>query len=130
VKDLFITKRRYTPEIDFRANGQLSIKGISLLENSYEVYSEAITWLKELREQPLVEIKLSLKFVYVDTSSMRSLVDMIKMLNEFGDVGFMVSIDWFYEEEDHDHLDTGEALQSIAKVPFNLLTIDIDDYEL
>jgi hypothetical protein len=36
-------------------------------------------------------------------------------------------INWFFEKEDEDHFEVGDALKSVSLVPFNLIEVDNDD---
>lgn len=127
MEDLYIARKRYTPEIRFKASGELSITGVSLLENSYENYSSAMSWLRKFGKLEPRPVTLDLKYIYVDTSSMRSVVDIIKLLNTFKDLGFKIQINWYFEKDDEDHFDVGEALKSIALVDFSLIEIGSDE---
>jgi len=121
VENLFIAKTKYTPEIQFLISGQLSIKGLSLLENSYEMYQKSIEWLRDFGKRPACNINLNLKLEYLDTSSVRSVVDIVKLLNSFKELGFKVRINWYYEKDDDDFYEIGEAMQYISKSEFNLV---------
>jgi hypothetical protein len=127
MQDFFVERKRHTPEIEFKTSGELSIKGISLLENSTENYSKAISWLRDFSALTPRSVSLDLKFIYLDTSSTRSLVEIIKLLNTFPERGFNVVINWFFEKEDEDHFEVGDALKSVSLVPFNLIEVDNDD---
>ena len=127
MENLFIPKTKYTPEIQFLCSGQLSIKGLSLLENSYEMYLQAIDWLKKIGEDEPIELMLDLKLEYLDTSSVRSIVDIVKLLNGFKAKGFKVIINWYYEKDDDDFYEIGEAMQHVSKSEFNLIEKEIED---
>ena len=127
MKDLFFEKQRHTPEIKFNASGELSIVGVSSVENTIENYSAAMAWLKDFIKLTPRPVTLDLKFIFLDTSSTRSIVDLIKLINTFPEKGFSVVINWYYESEDEDHLEVGEGLKSTSLVPFNLIEVESDD---
>ncbi|MES2678578.1 MAG: DUF1987 domain-containing protein [Bacteroidota bacterium] len=128
MENLFIAKTKYTPEIQFLTSGQLSISGLSLLENSYEMYLKSIEWLKEFGKRTPCNINLNLKLEYLDTSSVRSVVDIVKLLNSFKELGFKIRINWYYEKDDDDFYEIGEAMQYISKSEFNLLEKAPEDF--
>ena len=128
--DLYIPKSRYTPEIQFSASGNLSIKGMSLLEDTHQLYSEVVDWLQKFSKSSPCEVKLELKFDHLDTSSVRSMVDIVKIMNNLGQQGFRVTINWYYEKADEDLYETGEAIQSASKVNFILVETQIDDFDV
>jgi len=121
LENLFIPRTKYTPEINFLSSGHLSITGLSLLENSYELYIQAVNWLKEFGQGELKEITLDLKLEYLDTSSVRSVVDIVKLLNTFKEKGINIKINWYYEKDDDDFYEIGEAMQYVSKSEFNLI---------
>ncbi len=129
MENLIITRTKYTPEIQFLASGRLSINGLSLLENSYEMYLKAIDWLKKFGDSEPTEIILDLKLEYLDTSSVRSIVDIVKLLNGYKEKGFVISINWYYEKDDEDFFEIGEALQHVSKSVFTLIPIDSENQQ-
>jgi hypothetical protein len=128
LEDLLIARTKYTPEIRFLTSGTLSIKGLSLLENSYEMYLQAIDWLKAFGNEPPRDIRLDLKLEYLDTSSVRSVVDIVKLLNSFKDRGFNIRINWYYEKDDDDFYEIGEAMQYVSRSEFNLVERSPEDF--
>lgn len=112
----------------FLANGKLRISGFSLPENSYDLYSKPLNWLRDLKTSDPVPIELDLKFDYLDSSSVRSVADMVKILNNLRDHRFEnVRVNWFYERDDDDMKETGADMSQLAKVEFKLIPMDIDD---
>ena len=85
------------------------------------MYLQAIEWLKNFAAGPSRDITLHLQLEYLDTSSVRSIVDMIKLLNGFKEKGFKIVINWYYEKDDDDFYEVGEAMQSVCKSEFNLV---------
>lgn len=125
LENLFVAKTKYTPEIQFLTTGQLSISGLSLLENSYEMYLKSIEWLKEFGNQSPRPVVLNLRLEYLDTSSVRSVVDIVKLLNVFKESGFQVQVNWYYEKDDEDFFEIGEAMQHVCKSEFNLIEKEV-----
>ena len=127
--DLYIPKSKYTPEIQFLASGTLWIKGMSLLEDSQQLYSEVADWLRKFGEGTPCPAILNLKFDHLDTSSVRSVVDLIKIMNQLSELGFRLTINWYYEKADEDLFEIGEAIRSTCQVDFNLIETQIDDFD-
>lgn len=116
----------------FLNNGKLCINGFSIPENSMELYSQPMKWLKDLKKTDPIPIELDLKFDFLDSSSTRSVADMLKILNELRNKNFdHITVNWFYERYDNDMKETGEDLNSITKgkVEFNIIEKKIDDLE-
>lgn len=123
--NLFIQRTKYTPEILFQANGKLRIVGFSIPENTLDVYAQPLDWLRALKKTDPMPIELDLKFDFLDSSSIRSVADMVKILNSLGE--HKVKVNWFYEKEDEDMREMGDDLSNLSKVEFNLIEMDVDD---
>lgn len=73
-------------------------------------------------------IQLDLKFEFLDSSSVRSVTEMVKILNQLSKNNFAkVQVNWFYEDEDMK--ETGADLSTVSDVEFNIIQKDIDDME-
>lgn len=130
MKNLIIERTRYTPEIRFQTNGKLQIVGFSIPENTLEVYSAPLTWLRDLKESGPVPVELDLKFDFLDSSSVKSVADMMKILNSLSEKQFSsVKVNWFYEKEDDDMKEMGTDLSTLSKVEFNVIEMDVDDLD-
>ena len=124
--DLFIQSTLSTPEIRFSTSGTLTIKGISGPEESRYFYRHALNWLSEYAQQPAKSTTLNLNFTYIDTSSVKSMVDFIKVMRKLDNKGFEATVTWYYEEGDDDLFDVGEAIKSTANLRVNLVELDVD----
>ena len=128
--DLYIAKTRYTPEIHFSASGILSIKGLSLLEDTPSLYLQVMDWLKDYLLTKVNSVVVIFRYVHLDTSSVRAVVDIVQLLDIMQEKGFDVNINWYYEAYDEDLLETGEGIQSTCKkAAFNLIKVEIEDLE-
>lgn len=73
-------------------------------------------------------IQLDFKFDFLDSSSVRSVTDMVKILNTLSKNNQnKVQVNWFYEDDDM--RETGDDLSSVADVEFNVIQKDINDLE-
>jgi hypothetical protein len=128
LNNLVIEKTRYTPEIKFLTNGKLCISGFSIPENSLDVYTQPLNWLQNLKSSDPMPIQLDFKFDFLDSSSVRSVTDMVKILNTLSKNNQnKVQVNWFYEDDDM--RETGDDLSSVADVEFNVIQKDINDLE-
>ena len=102
----------------------MRIAGRSIHENSSLFYSA----LNELLENPygysdpITQIDLS--FEYLNGSSVRCLVSMIRILEKAHVQGNSIAINWFYYTDDESMYDLGKLLQSITLIPFNIIMKD------
>ena len=111
----------YTPTIKFDfSNGHLLIEGRSIPENSADFYEPLIMGLETYKETPSKSTTVEFKLEYFNTSSSKSLLDVLRKLQAIYDEGNEVSINWYYEEDDDEILEIGEDFSSIVNVPFNI----------
>lgn len=121
MKDLEIRMTPHTPEVVFKGNGVLSIKGISIPENTYAFYAEAMEWVKDLENNLPKQITLNLEFEYLNTASNRSMIDLIRTIEKYKQKNSALVINWIYVEQDEDALESGQDLEFCVETPFNYI---------
>lgn len=119
--DLLIQETKSTPEVDFTQSGKLCIKGRSLPENPKEFYNPLFYWIENLSTE---HVDLSCKFEYVNTSSSKNILELIKSLDSNRNVKEL-NLNWYYEEDDFDILEFGEIVErSLKRTKVNLIECD------
>lgn len=121
MEDLFISMTEQTPEISFKANGELSIKGVSIPENTHAFYMGAMDWLRNLEVHLPAEISLNLDFEYLNTASNRSVIELIKLISKYKQKKTALNINWLYEAEDDDARELGEDIEFCVDIKFNYI---------
>jgi SiaC family regulatory phosphoprotein len=124
MRDLIIEPTRKTPEIVFKSNGELYLNGISLPQNVIDFFMPVFSWLEELKTQSPQNIRFVIDLVYLDTSSTKAILSMLKLLKKIVPGEEDLEIVWKYEHGDMDMLDQGEVLQRTTKIPFRFEEID------
>jgi hypothetical protein len=113
-----------TPLIEFDTeNGVLTISGKSIAEDSHEFYKPLIDALKEYKAKPCLQTTVNLKLVYFNTSSSKSILDVLRLIESLKE-NSEVTINWFYEKEDEDMLEVGEYYCEIVNLPFRMVEVD------
>lgn len=118
MENLIIDQTEGTPEINFNINGQLYIKGISIPENITSFYTPVINWISDLENNLPESINLVFEIEYINTSSTRVFVDIIRKINTIKALVPDTSIIWKYMEDDEDIFDLGKDLEYSAKSNF------------
>lgn len=114
-----------SPAIDFNAEtGILKISGRSIPDDTFKVYNPIIEWLNQYSVQPNKTTTLDIRFEYINTSSSKFIFEILKKLEKLSNAGNDVTINWYYEEEDEDMMETGEDFQSIINIPIHILKIE------
>jgi len=89
-----------SPEVNFRANiGVCDFAGESCLENTIEFYEPILKWLEQYKEEGKQSLEFNFKITYFNTSSSRSILDIITVLKDMIDDGKNVTINWFYDPD-------------------------------
>jgi len=115
-----------TPSIKLDAeSGLVEIKGRSIPENSIEFYNPLIDWLDKYAKNPKESTNVNIQLEYFNTSSSKCILDVFKKLETIFNAGKNVIINWHYEEDDEDMLEAGDDYQSIIKIPFKMIEIEM-----
>ncbi len=122
MNDLIIKGTHKTPNILLIADmGKLEFSGRSIPENSVEFYYPIEEWVEKYLENPSEITTIIVKFEYFNTSSSKSIFEILKKFEKLFKSGKEVLVQWFYEQEDEDMQESGEDFREILKIPFELI---------
>ena len=98
MNNLNLPQTTSTPAIlaDWEA-GLVQMKGDSYPENSFEVFQPLIDWVASFLEKAGRPLHLELELVYLNTSSIRSMMDIFDQLEAAHKSGTVVSARWTYD---------------------------------
>src|ERR1035437_5525120 len=115
-----------TPFIECDAlSGVFHIKGRSLPEDAVGFYEPLFEWLDIYFQNPAKATTLTIQFEYLNSSSSKVLVDLIRKLDVFLHLKKTeILVNWYYFEGD-DMLETGEHYKSITEVNFELVEVTL-----
>jgi len=112
-----------TPHIQFEPEtGVLLISGESYPENSFEFYAPILAWLKETLLQ-VSDFKLKINVSYMNSSSVKCLLDIVDLLEEAGAEGVNIEIFWYYDSANPRSLDLAEDFQEEITLPFSIIPL-------
>ncbi|GAB4332064.1 MAG: DUF1987 domain-containing protein [Flammeovirgaceae bacterium] len=122
--NLYIEAREFIPEIDFQADtGLLKISGDSYHEYTHEFFDPIFAWIDEYTKTEGRNITLNFKMNYFNTASSKCFFDIIEMLQQYQESGKgNVVINWYYQEDDEDMLETGQDYILDSGYPINLIS--------
>lgn len=92
----------FIPTVDFSAEtGVCVLKGESYLEDTFSFYQKLENWFKEFvkTKKP---ITFNIGLSYFNTSSSRSILDLLMVLKKYEDDGGSVTVNWHLENWDDD----------------------------
>lgn len=100
MKDLNIPATQSTPEISAQwENGTLDMRGDSYPENSFRFFVPIIKWIRLYLAESPGPLRLTLRLLYLNTSSVKGMMDIFDMLEAAHADGRQVEVVWFYDAE-------------------------------
>lgn len=101
-------------------NGQLSMSGESYPENTFEFYVPIISWLKAFIAKTDLAITLNLELAYLNTGSVKCLMDIFDLLEDAFQEGREISVIWRYHKKNSRALETAEEFSEDLTLPFQI----------
>lgn len=123
--DILIEATHTTPYVKIDSDaGSIQFSGKSSPENSLTFYHPIIDKIKNLFSDKDGEINVDMSFRYFNTSSSKCLFDLFKALKGLMEEGKDININWYYEDDDEDMMETGEDFADLLDIEFNLIPVD------
>ncbi|AFM05348.1 protein of unknown function (DUF1987) [Bernardetia litoralis DSM 6794] len=118
-----IEGENYIPTVNFNAeNGALEISGESYHEYTIEFFQPIFEWLNNYLEQEGRTIVFNFRMTYFNTSSSRRFLEIFDLLEDYSkSKNGNVTVNWYYEKDDVDMLESGEEYAEDVDLKFNLL---------
>ncbi|MDR1864311.1 MAG: DUF1987 domain-containing protein [Bacteroidales bacterium] len=106
-------------------DGYIGMMGRSIPQNARMLYKPCFDWVEAYIKNPAPTTKIELFFEYIDTSSIRCVVDLLIAL-EANAKGSRIEVNWYYEIYDEDMHELGTYIQTFMKIPFNFIIVEED----
>ncbi|THF65537.1 DUF1987 domain-containing protein [Pseudothauera nasutitermitis] len=101
--------------------GVLAISGDSYPENSFDFFTATIEWIESfLAASGNRALRLDLSLVYMNTSSVKAMMDIFDLLEEAHAKGRAVSVDWYYDPRNERVEILAEEFREDCSFPFNI----------
>jgi hypothetical protein len=114
-----------TPKISCDPDkGHIVMAGDSYPENSFEFFTDLLTWIETYLHTQTTPLILELRLVYLNTSSAKIMVDIFDMLEEAYAKGREVRLNWFYSSHNERVAATAEEFKEDYTFPFLIIAID------
>lgn len=123
MNDITIAGTQSSPEIhsDWSA-GRLYLRGDSYPENSYELFNQVFEWLERfLAQQPAQPLSLEITLLYLNTSSIKALMDIFDLLQSAHEQGQPVSVNWYYDKRNERVAELAEEFREDCSFPFEIV---------
>lgn len=124
---LNLAPSRITPEVLINTEDHiLLMKGRSSPENSVAFYDQIKLGIKNYFENE-EHLEVHFMFEYFNTSSSKSIFEIIKLLKKYSMAEKSITFNWVFESYDDDMMETGEDYADLLGIEMNM--VEIDDME-
>jgi len=128
MQDLEVAATGTTPAIRFSAEaGVLEIRGESYPENAFAFFDPPIGWLRRFLSETDHAVRFDVEVAYMNTSSIRAMVDMLDLLEQAHLFGRKVVVRWLHDVENERALDMGEEFKEDLTLPFEIVALSSQD---
>jgi hypothetical protein len=124
MKDLYIDRSSKTPLISAKTQGKIELTGISVPEDSFELFSPLTNWMNEYEKNPAENTDVVIRLDYFNTSTAHVLLKVFRVVEALYKKGRKVRIQWFYEKDDPEMEESGEDYRALLSCPFEMVSID------
>jgi hypothetical protein len=117
----------FIPEVNLNATtGQCLLAGESYLEDTDEFYNNIINWLEAFIKEVKKPINFEFRLTYFNTSSSRSILNVLRVLKGYEDKGGSVKVDWYYPEDDDSIAEEAEDYVKDTGLKINIFPLQDD----
>ncbi|WP_027996301.1 biofilm regulation phosphoprotein SiaC [Simplicispira psychrophila] len=119
--NLTIAGSQSTPSIagDW-ALGLLRMQGDSYPENSFEFFGPIIDWLERFLQKTSAPLRLELRLVYMNTSSVKAMMDIFDLLEEAHQQHRQVCVDWYYDSRNERVMSLADEFREDCSFSFQI----------
>jgi len=129
---LIVNAEDFTPAVILNPNkNKFEISGKSRPENVKEFYEPVILWFENNTSVLFQNFKdfytehnpftFDFKLVYFNSATSKMLYDILKRIKNIQILGIPVKINWYYNEDDEEIMESGEELSKAVNIPFNYI---------
>lgn len=105
--------------------GCLRMSGESYPENTYEFFAQVIAWTEKFLDNAGLPLTLELHLSYLNTSSIRAMIDIFDLLQDACADGKNVSVRWLYDNRNPRASELGEEFKEDYTFPFDIIALDL-----
>jgi len=121
MNDLNIPATQSTPGIQADGTaGVLAMTGDSYPENSFELFDPVIRWVEAFLVEQKRPLRLELRLLYLNTSSIRAMMDIFDLLEEAHRRAQPVSVHWHYDFRNERVRELAEEFAEDCSFPFEI----------
>jgi len=122
MENLIIAGTQSTPEIYCDENaGVVQMRGDSYPENSYELFSPVMDWVEAFLADTDRPLALRLYLLYLNTSSVKAMMDIFDMLEDAHGKGRKVAVNWHFDEQNERVAELANEFREDCTFPFTIV---------
>ncbi len=120
--NLEIAQTNSTPGIEADwDSGLLRLRGDSYPENSFALFQPVVEWVETYLRDTQRPLRLELELLYLNTSSVRALMDILDQLEDAHQEQRPVSVTWLYDAANERVADLAEEFKEDCTFPFEIV---------
>lgn len=120
--DLTLAATPSSPAVEARAaEGLLRIRGEAYPENAFAFFSPVLAWVEAFLAKDGAPLRVELELTYLNTSSIKSMMDIMDALQDAHEGGRQVTLAWFYDPDNDRALDLAEEFREDLSLPFEII---------
>jgi len=100
--------------------GVLEMRGDSYPENAHELFSPVLDWIERYLKQTERALTLKLHLLYLNTSSVKAMMDMFDLIEEAHRNGRAVAVNWYYDEQNERVVELAQEFKEDITFPFQI----------
>lgn len=122
MNDIDIAGSESTPRIrsDWRT-GRLEMSGDSYPENSFELFQPVLDWIAAFLTAGGRPLTLELRLMYLNTSSVRAMMEIFDVLQDAHERGREVAVTWRYDGSNERVADLASEFKEDYTFPFDIV---------
>ncbi|SAI48515.1 Domain of uncharacterised function (DUF1987) [Bordetella ansorpii] len=122
MNDLNLPGTQSTPSILTDAkSGVLRMGGDSYPENSFELFGPVLEWVETYLRDSTGPLRLELELLYLNTSSIKAVMEIFDLLEAAHEQGRQVKVEWFYDMRNERVGELAEEFKEDCSFPFDVI---------
>ena len=103
--------------------GCLIMQGDSYPENPFEFFAQIIAWIEHYlkAKEPSAPLRLELRLAYMNTSSVKAMMDIFDRLEETHKQGRPISVNWYYNPHNRRIVNLADEFREDCSFPFEIV---------
>ena len=101
--------------------GYFKLSGNSILSDPRKFFKPIVEWVEEYIQNPDEKTTIDLKLEYVDTASVQSVFDIMRMFKPLDELKKDIEVNFYFEFDDPELLELGEIMEGRLGIKFNFI---------